>query len=550
MAPNSVSARSSYFSPPPPPMIGQPRVVGAALVNLGNTCFLNAVLQCLTHTVPLVQMIRKTDHSASHHGDDAGFCSFCALKAHINGCLFLSRLVVSPTYLAQNLSKISPHFRLGQQEDAHEFLHSFLDNMHARCLGRTADDRPASLEEDSIVKQVFGGRLRSQLRCCSCGHCSDTFEPLLDLSLEIDNVRSVGDALESFTKLERIDDPEVRFTCDGCKAQVSMEKQLKLDQAPQVLALHLKRFKNDGSYSNKIDDFVEYPLELDLNPCLSCPAKEVQSKYDLYAVLVHVGSALSGHYFCYIRSSPSTWHQIDDSQVVSVSESDALEQQAYVFFYVRRGSSCWFSNFMEEEKALDVQAATGTSPASVLEHAERYSASSSGSANACSSSRGTPERNEDAGPCNNASPLSPVPDGSRVAKRQACHARTPPRTFNQWHGYESDDEPPEDDEDDDLLPLYEMEFKATKGARKPAAAGSMNAQFNRLVRSMPKSRRKRFVDCINSQQNCSTKRPHNSRQSGGRNSNGLGHRSPTAVEPSTPADCPSLSPRSIKRGLF
>lgn len=108
----------------------------------------------------------------------------------------------------------------------------------------------------------------------------------------------------------------------------------------------------------------------------------------------------------------------------------------------------------------------------------------------------------------------------------------------------------EDDEDDDLLPLYKMEFKATKGARKPAAAGNMNAQFNRLVRSMPKSRRKRFVDCINSQQNCSTKRPHNSRQSGGRNSNGLGHRSPTAVEPSTPADCPSLSPRSIKRGLF
>ncbi|URE06516.1 ubiquitin carboxyl-terminal hydrolase [Musa troglodytarum] len=547
MAPNSVRAQSWCFSPPPPPppVSGQPRVVGAALVNLGNTCFLNAVLQCLTHTVPLVQMIRKTDHSASHHGDDAGFCSFCALKAHINGCLFLSRLVVSPTYLAQNLSKISPHFGLGQQEDAHEFLHSFLDNVHARCLGRTAADRPASLEEDSIVKQVFGGRLRSQLRCCSCGHCSDTFEPLLDLSLEIDNVGSVGNALESFTKLERIDDPEVRFTCDGCQALVSMEKQLKLDRAPQVLALHLKRFKNDGSFSNKIDDFVEYPLELDLNPCLSCPAEEVRTKYDLYAVLVHVGSAHSGHYFCYIRSSPSTWHLIDDSQVVSVSEGDALEQQAYVLFYIRRGSSCWFSNFMEEEeeKALDAQTATGTSPASVLEHAERCSASSSGSANACSGPRGTPERNEDAGPCNSASPLSPGPDACSGAKRQACHARTPPRTFNQWHDYELDDEPPEDD---DLLPLYEMEFKATKvAARKPAAAGSMNAQFNRLVRNMPKSRRKRFVDCINSQQKCSRKRPHNSRQSGG-----LGHRSPTAAEPSTPAVCRSLSPRSIKRGLF
>ncbi|RWW08157.1 hypothetical protein GW17_00028429 [Ensete ventricosum] len=425
--------------------------------------------------------------------------------------------------LTEQTPEISPHFQLGQQEDAHEFLHSFLDNMHARCLGRTADDRPASLEEDSIVKRVFGGRLRSQvnctrpcrsrLRCCGCGHCSDTFEPLLDLSLEIDNVSSVGAALKSFTKLERIDDPDVRFTCGGCKAQVSMEKQLKLDQAPQVLALHLKRFKNDGSFSNKIDDFVEYPLELDLNPCLSCPAKEV----------------------------------------VSVSESYALDQQAYVFFYMRRGSSCWFSNFMEKEKALDVQTATGTSPASVLEHAERYSASSSGSANACSSSRGTPERNEDAGPCNSvSSPLSPIPDASRVAKREACHARTPPRAFNQWHNYEFDDEPPEDcEDDDDLLLQYQMEFKATKGARKAAAAGSMNSQFNKLVRSMPKSRRKRLLDCIASQQKCSTKRlQQRTGQSGGGNSNDLGHRSLTAAEPSTPVVSRSLSPRSIKRGLF
>ncbi|KAJ8499732.1 hypothetical protein OPV22_010284 [Ensete ventricosum] len=67
-------------------------------------------------------------------------------------------------------------------------------------------------------------------------------------------------------------------------------------------------------------------------PCLSCPVDEVHSKYDLYAVLLHIGSLGSGHYFCCIRSSPSTWHCINDSKVYRVSESDVLAQDAYLLF--------------------------------------------------------------------------------------------------------------------------------------------------------------------------------------------------------------------------
>ena len=152
-----------------------------------------------------------------------------------------------------------------------------------------------SSSEDSLVRQIFGGRLVSQVatspwdlvlrvlasylpidwycfyfyvfqvRCCSCGHISDTYEPLIDLSLEIDNADSVETALKSFTKVESIEDTE-KFICEGCKKQVPVEKQLILDQAPSVAALHLKRFKSDGIYVEKIDKKVEYPLELDLRP--------------------------------------------------------------------------------------------------------------------------------------------------------------------------------------------------------------------------------------------------------------------------------------------
>lgn len=76
-------------------------------------------------------------------------------------------------------------------------------------------------------------------------------------------------ALESFTKMEKIEDPDMQFTCDECKERVSIEKQLILDQAPSVATFHLKRFKNDGVFVEKIDKYVEFPLELDLLPYTS-----------------------------------------------------------------------------------------------------------------------------------------------------------------------------------------------------------------------------------------------------------------------------------------
>lgn len=105
-----------------------------------------------------------------------------------------------------------------------------------------------------------------QLQCCNCGRSSDTYEPLIDLSLEIEDVDTLPSALESFTKVERIEDSGAKFMCENCKEEVLVEKQFMLDQAPSVAAFHLKRFKTDGQFVEKVDKHVEFPLELDLQP--------------------------------------------------------------------------------------------------------------------------------------------------------------------------------------------------------------------------------------------------------------------------------------------
>ena len=159
-------------------------------------------------------------------------------------------------------------------------------------------------------------------------------------------MEDLSSALESFTCVEKLED---QFTCDDCKEKVSKEKQLKFDKLPLVATFHLKRFKNNGVYMQKINKNVKFPLELDLLPYMSsnenpevsetsltfCSVKlrfqfpncnrqscsyffiQVSTKYHLYAMMEHLGSGTYfGHYSAYVRSAPETWHHFDDEKVI------------------------------------------------------------------------------------------------------------------------------------------------------------------------------------------------------------------------------------------
>ncbi|KAL0313601.1 UNVERIFIED_CONTAM: Ubiquitin carboxyl-terminal hydrolase 20 [Sesamum radiatum] len=382
------------------PQNNKPVTVGAGLANLGNTCFLNSVLQCFIHMVPLLRGLLSDTHLGNSSCNEEGFCILCALRQLVELSLASTNRVVSPWNLVNNLSYLSSNFQRFQQEDAHEFLQCFLDRLES-CHDSKRKDCLSS-QSDNFVKQVFGGRIVSKLKCCSCGHFSDTYEPSIDLSLEIGDADDLLTALQSFTKVEKIEDPETKFTCEKCKEQVSIEKQLSFDQAPYVATFHLKRFKNDGCLVQKIDKHVAFPLELDLAPftvggkkddlfaiglvvesvvgvliVLFFTARVLQAelKYVLYAVVVHIGlTSTSGHYYCFIRLSPSMWCKFDDAKVVLVDEDFVLSQEAYILFYAKKGSA-WFSSFIQTQKLCVDSTVWDTSPKSVLDNVDTSSVS-------------------------------------------------------------------------------------------------------------------------------------------------------------------------------
>ncbi|KAM0893830.1 hypothetical protein ACQ4PT_024865 [Festuca glaucescens] len=306
--------------------------IGAGLQNLGNTCYLNSVLQCLTYTEPFAAYLRSGRHKSSCR--TAGFCALCALQNHVKTALQSTGKIVTPSQIVKNLRCISRSFRNSRQEDAHELMVNLLESVHKCCLPSGVPSESASAYEKSLVHKIFGGRLRSQVKCTRCLHCSNKFDPFLDLSLDIGKATTLLRALENFTEDELLDGGKRQYQCERCRQKVVARKRFTIDRAPNVLTVHLKRF-SPFNPREKIDKKVDFQPVLDLEPFVS-DSKGTDYKYSLYGVLVHAGwSTQSGHYYCYVRTSSGMWHNLDDNQVRQVREADVLKQKAYMLFYVR-----------------------------------------------------------------------------------------------------------------------------------------------------------------------------------------------------------------------
>ena len=336
------------------------------LRNLGNTCFMNAVLQSLNNIDAFAVQIAGVPESA-FPGVASSSSSCVRTRRSVPEQLWLASELrktlaalqsagsgpISPDALFSVVWKLVPRFRGFQQQDAHEFLRCILERLGLE-LGLLC-----SSSADSLVTRLFQGHLSSRVTCRRCHHSSWKLDPFLDLSLDIPRGSgprqsqpgiTLDECLERFFAPEDLEGRE-QALCELCGAKTPSTKQFFLRRVPSVLCVHLKRFRWERG-REKLDDHVAFPVDGEglslrrfvLPEGLVSPSDD-PAHFRLAAVVVHHGAGpASGHYTAYgqrqattpRQGTPLAWYHFNDSSVRRSAGDIVAQQKAYLLFYVRK----------------------------------------------------------------------------------------------------------------------------------------------------------------------------------------------------------------------
>jgi len=137
----------------------------------------------------------------------------------------------------------------------------------------------------TLINDLYQGEMKDYVQCKECGNESSRTDKYLDIPLVIkpfgerNALRSVQEALGRFVQPELLEGDN-QYLCTKCNKKVDAKKGLKLLSVPYLLMLQLKRFDFDYETMQriKLNDRVEFPLTLDMNPFLDDPQKTSQAE--------------------------------------------------------------------------------------------------------------------------------------------------------------------------------------------------------------------------------------------------------------------------------
>jgi ubiquitin C-terminal hydrolase len=302
---------------------------------VGDRCYLNTILQCLSRT-PLLMANFAVEHSTS--------------GAALN-CL-------------RDLTKLTSMPAVQGNGNASKDLANLLTCIQEK-LQRTGRHSPA-------VENIFSGVHNSRLTCLRCGCCSQLDGEQfyhLNIAVPAGNAASVPDAVAAFTAAELLTSDH-RWECVTCKMKAQVRqcsvyavcyaefytyllwtsslqpmKQVGLVKLPPVLVLRLKCSDELGGNAT---------TQIQLDPGLTFTSTEgARLEYSLYGVVEHVSvGSEEGHYVAYVKVSTNSsgiifslivptlpqekhgaWYQVDDSAVTPVQWELVRNRQAHLLFY-------------------------------------------------------------------------------------------------------------------------------------------------------------------------------------------------------------------------
>lgn len=360
------------------------------LVNFGNTCYCNSVLQALYFCRPFRDKV--LEFKAKNKKTNRETLLTCLADLFHNISTQKKKTgTVAPKKFITRLRKENEVFDNYMQQDAHEFFNYLLntigdllssDNKINQSVSPNNPDNSNKLNHlmngsangalftsttttssnvtgmsgnTTWVHDIFQGTLTNETRCLNCESLSSKDEDFLDLSVDVDQNVSITQCLKDFSNTETLSS-EHKYYCENCCSKQEAQKRMRIKKLPMILALHLKRFKymENQNRHTKLSYRVVFPLELRLfNKSSSSSSKNDPNDdklYDLVAVVIHCGPGPNrGHYISIVKSF-GFWLLFDDDIVDKIdpatiedffgltSDNQKTNESGYILFYQSRDS--------------------------------------------------------------------------------------------------------------------------------------------------------------------------------------------------------------------
>ena len=305
----------------------------AGIINNGNTCYMNSIVQIIYNVPILVKYVFEIDIN----DDSSENINLIKDLRSIFSLLNNNYRYISITNIFKNFYFDNNNYNSAQ--DATEYYNQILD-----IIGNF----------NKKIKTLTNGTLITKIEVKEKNYLSEVKEDFLLLGLEMDKCHSLSECLEKFFQKEKMTgENKIEFIENNKKIYYEGTKQYFLKKIPSIIHINLKRFKYNfiKKTFRKLNNKIQFSEVLDFSSYIEGEKTCIYNKkYFLYAILIHSGSFNNGHYYVIVKDFfTNKYIKINDTELICVSKYTVLNQFCGGYYYFKD-----FDNKYRMEKEANV----------------------------------------------------------------------------------------------------------------------------------------------------------------------------------------------------
>ena len=327
----------------------------SGLANLGNTCFINSTLQCISHIYELNDFLNNKTYQKRLNKIPESLLLIEWDKLRI--LMYSENCIIKPSGFINAIQKVAhlkdkDIFTGYAQNDLTEFMNFLFSCFHESIKREVEMNIKGNIKNktDKLAKKcynmmknmykneyseflkMFYGICVSEIKSLESNYENIIPEPFFNIDVPIDKYNTLNECLAHYTEKEILDNDN-KILNDETNKKESASKRILFFSLPDILIITLKRFSNENKKNDKI---IKFPLEnLDMSKYVLGYDKN-NYKYDLFGICNHIGGVHGGHYTAFVKNANNFWYHFNDTNVSKININDLQTSNAYCFFYRKR----------------------------------------------------------------------------------------------------------------------------------------------------------------------------------------------------------------------